>query len=108
MSYTSGEPAAMRGMQNGYDPYKQITSRLDQLKAIGHEPSKIELVIQGGTFLAAPLDYQESFVKQCLDAVNGMPSRNLEDAKTACGNKRHSKRWVDNRNQTRLVQGRTR
>jgi elongator complex protein 3 len=82
MSYTSGEPAAMRGIQFGYDPYKQITSRLDQLKAIGHEPSKIELVIQGGTFLAAPLDYQESFVKRCLDAVNGAPSRTLENAKT--------------------------
>ena len=81
MSYTSGEPAAMRGMQNGYDPFKQITSRLSQLKAIGHEPSKVELVIQGGTFLAAPIDYQETFVKQCLDAVNGAVSLTLEDAK---------------------------
>ena len=81
MSYTSGEPAAMRGMQFGYDPYKQITSRLNQLQAIGHEPSKVELVIQGGTFLAAPHDYQETFVKHCLDAVNGTESVTLEDAK---------------------------
>lgn len=81
MSYTSGEPAAMRGMQFAYDPFKQITSRLSQLKAIGHEPSKVELVIQGGTFLAAPIDYQEAFVKQCLDAVNGLVSLTLEDAK---------------------------
>jgi elongator complex protein 3 len=81
MSYTSGEPAAMRGMQHGYDPFKQITSRLSQLKAIGHEPSKVELVIQGGTFLAAPMDYQEAFVKQCLDALNGRLSLKLEDAK---------------------------
>jgi len=83
MSYTSGEPAAMRGIQFGYDPYKQITSRLNQLKAIGHEPSKVELVIQGGTFLAAPQNYQENFVKQCLDAINCAESRTLEDAK-AC------------------------
>jgi elongator complex protein 3 len=82
MSYTSGEPAAMRGIQFGYDPYKQITSRLNQLKAIGHEPSKVELVIQGGTFLAAPQAYQETFVKLCLDAVNGVESLTLEDAKT--------------------------
>lgn len=81
MSYTSGEPAAMRGMQSGYDPFLQITSRLDQLKAIGHEPSKVELVIQGGTFLAAPPDYQENFVKRCLDAVNGVDSSTLEEAK---------------------------
>jgi elongator complex protein 3 len=80
MSYTSGEPAAMRGFQSGYDPHLQITSRLEQLRAIGHEPSKVELVIQGGTFLAAPLDYQEHFVKRCLDAVNGVTSRTLEEA----------------------------
>lgn len=81
MSYTSGEPAAMRGMQQGYDPYKQITSRLIQLRAIGHEPSKVELVIQGGTFLAAPPEYQEIFVKRCLDAINGIDSESLEEAK---------------------------
>jgi len=82
MSYTSGEPAAMRGLQSGYDPFLQITSRIDQLKAIGHEPSKVELVIQGGTFLAAPYPYQEEFVKRCLDAVTEFESANLEEAKT--------------------------
>ena len=81
MSYTSGEPAAMRGMQNGYDSYKQISSRLSQLRAIGHEPSKVELVIQGGTFLAAPIQYQEHFVKRCLDAVNCVDSESLDEAK---------------------------
>jgi elongator complex protein 3 len=81
MSYTSGEPAAMRGLQFGYDPFQQITSRLKQLKAIGHEPSKVELVIQGGTFLAAPPGYQQHFVKRCLDATNGVDSSTLEEAK---------------------------
>ena len=81
MSYTSGEPAAMRGMQSGYDPFIQITGRIEQLKTIGHEPSKIELVIQGGTFLAAPSDYQDEFVKRCLDAINDVESTDLEEAK---------------------------
>jgi elongator complex protein 3 len=81
MSYTSGEPAAMRGRQFGYDPHKQISSRLAQLKAIGHEPSKIEIVIQGGTFLASPPDYQEHFMKRCLDAINAVDSQSLEEAK---------------------------
>jgi elongator complex protein 3 len=81
MSYTSGEPAAMRGLQFGYDPFLQITSRIEQLRAIGHEPSKVELVIQGGTFLAAPYGYQEEFVKRCLDAISDVESRNLEEAK---------------------------
>ena len=82
MSYTSGEPAAMRGFQSGYDPFLQISSRLEQLEAIGHVPSKVELVIQGGTFLAAPLDYQEHFVTRCLDAINGVNSPTLEEAKS--------------------------
>jgi elongator complex protein 3 len=81
MSYTSGEPAAMRGLQSGYDPFLQITSRIQQLKTIGHEPSKVELVIQGGTFLAAPYDYQEEFVKRCLDAINNFKSSTLDEAK---------------------------
>jgi elongator complex protein 3 len=81
MSYTSGEPAAMRGFQAGYDPYKQIAGRIEQLKAIGHVPSKVELVIQGGTFLAAPVAYQEDFVKQCLDSLTGIYSSDLEEAK---------------------------
>jgi elongator complex protein 3 len=81
MSYTSGEPAAMRGLQFGYDPFLQITSRIDQLRAIGHEPSKVELVIQGGTFLAAPHDYQEGFVRRCLDAINQHEASSLDEAK---------------------------
>lgn len=81
MSYTHGEPAAMRGIQFDYDPYKQITSRLNQLKAIGHDPSKVELVIQGGTFLASPCEYQETFVKRCFDALNKLSSPTLEHAK---------------------------
>lgn len=81
MSYTSGEPAAMRGLQSDYDPFVQITGHVEQLRAIGHEPSKVELVIQGGTFLAAPYDYQEEFVKRCLDALNGVDSLTLNDAK---------------------------
>jgi elongator complex protein 3 len=81
MSYTSGEPAAMRGLQFDYDPFLQISSRLEQLKAIGHEPSKVELVIQGGTFLAAPHDYQEEFVKRCLDAITITENPDLQEAK---------------------------
>ena len=81
MSYTSGEPAAMRGFQADYDPYQQITGRIEQLRAIGHVPSKVELVIQGGTFLAAPIEYQEHFVKCSLDALTGLDSSSLDEAK---------------------------
>jgi elongator complex protein 3 len=81
-SYTGYEPAAMRAKQNNFDPYAQLSSRLAQLQAIGHRASKVEIVVQGGTFLARPLAYQQHFMKRCLDALNGSESFSLQEAKT--------------------------
>jgi len=80
-SYTGHEPAAMRGIQNQYDPQLQVTSRIMQLKAIGHIVDKVELIIMGGTFPSTPIDYQEAFVKGCLDALIGTNTNSLEEAK---------------------------
>jgi elongator complex protein 3 len=80
-SYTGFEPAAMRGLQNEFDPYLQVKSRIGQLQAIGHNVDKIELIIMGGTFPAAPLDYQISFVQHCLDAITDEKSASLGEAK---------------------------
>jgi elongator complex protein 3 len=80
-SYTGFEPAAMRGLQNDFDPHLQVKSRIEQLKAIGHRVDKVELIIMGGTFPATPLDYQAWFVQCCLDAITNKESANLEDAK---------------------------
>jgi len=68
-SYTGHEPASMRGAQNKYDPFKQVTSRIRQLKAIGHSIDKVELIVMGGTFLAFPRRYEHWFIKRCLDAL---------------------------------------
>jgi elongator complex protein 3 len=65
-SYTGREPAALRGLQHGFDPYEQVRSRIRQLREIGHEVSKIELIILGGTFTAMPVDYRLNFVKRCF------------------------------------------
>jgi elongator complex protein 3 len=80
-SYTGFEPAAMRGVQNEFDPYLQVRSRIGQLRAIGHTVDKVELIIMGGTFPATPLDYQAWFVRRCLDAITGEDSVSLEEAK---------------------------
>ncbi|MFX0014286.1 MAG: tRNA uridine(34) 5-carboxymethylaminomethyl modification radical SAM/GNAT enzyme Elp3 [Promethearchaeota archaeon] len=79
-SYTGKEPAAMRGAQNNFIPKKQVVARLNQLKSIGHPLDKVHLIIMGGTFLATPLDYQEYFVKECLDGITGKSSTTLEEA----------------------------
>jgi elongator complex protein 3 len=80
-SYTGFEPAAMRGLQNNFDPYWQVRNRIEQLKAIGHAVDKIELIVMGGTFPAMPLDYQTWFIQRCLDAIAEKESASLEEAK---------------------------
>ena len=69
-SYTGHEPAAARGKQNEYDPYGQVTLRLEQLRQIGHPVDKVELILMGGTMTARSHDYQEWFVKRAIEAMN--------------------------------------
>jgi elongator complex protein 3 len=80
-SYTGHEPAAMRGIQNEFDPFEQVRNRIEQLKAIGHAGDKIDLIVMGGTFPASPIDYQVLFMKGCLDAITMKPSMDLNEAK---------------------------
>jgi elongator complex protein 3 len=81
-SYTGNEPSTINAIESQYDPKKQILSKLEKLVAYGHDPTKMELVIVGGTFLFMPKDYQQNFIKSCYDALNGFDSTNLEEAKT--------------------------
>jgi elongator complex protein 3 len=80
-SYTGFEPAAMRGLQNEFDPYLQVKSRIEQLQAIGHDVDKTELIIMGGTFPATSINYQTWFIQRCLDAITAKESSSLEEAK---------------------------
>ena len=79
-SYLMGEPGAMRGIQNDFDPYRQTAGRIASLHRIGHSTDKIELIILGGTWSSYTHDYQEWFVRRCFDAMNGCDSGSLEDA----------------------------
>ncbi len=79
-SYTGKEPAARRAERNGFDPFLQVKDRIEQLTAIGHKTDKIDLIIMGGTFTSRDREYQEWFVRRCLDAMNGEPSEDLSDA----------------------------
>lgn len=69
-SYMGLEPATRRAIRNKYDPYKLVTSRLSQLKEIGHEVDKAELIVMGGTFTSRSIDYQEWYTKRCIEAMN--------------------------------------
>jgi elongator complex protein 3 len=69
-SYLSNEPAIMRAIRCGFEPYKQVEDRLKALEANGHEPAKIELIVIGGTWSALPAAYKYWFVKECFRAAN--------------------------------------
>jgi elongator complex protein 3 len=51
------------------------------LEAIGHVVDKIDLVCMGGTFLSAPIDYQEEFIKGAYEGVVEKRVDNLKEVK---------------------------
>lgn len=69
-SYIASEPGAQRAGRNSFDPYLQTYNRLLALESIGHNISKIELIVLGGTWSFYPEDYQIWFIKRCYDALN--------------------------------------
>lgn len=86
-SYLDNQPAAMRGVMFDFDPYEQVRARLEMLERMGHDISKNEVIILGGTFSAHPVKYQELFIKRIFDAFNlynnenGRVADNLEETK---------------------------
>jgi len=82
-SYTGKEPAGRRALENDFDPYKQVKSRIEQFQTIGHNVDKVELIIFGGTITAYPQDYIEWFVTQCLNAITGVDAKTIKQAQSA-------------------------
>jgi len=69
-SYLSNEPAVMRAIRCSYDPYVQVTDRLRALEANGHEPTKIELIVIGGTWSVLPKKYKYWYVANLFASAN--------------------------------------
>ncbi len=69
-SYLPSQPAAQRAYRQSFNPYTQVFVRLKALFMTGHDFSKIELRIIGGSFSAYPKAYQKWFIKRCLQAMN--------------------------------------
>ncbi len=83
-SYTGHEPAARRAAQYNYDPYLQVKNRIRQLEEIGHRPQKLEIIVMGGTFIAAPKYYRDNFIKGIYEGVLGRryPDKTLAELQT--------------------------
>jgi elongator complex protein 3 len=85
-SYIGLEPAAQRGMQHGFDAFKQVAARLRELSEMGHEIDKVEIIVMGGTFPARDINYKSNFILGIFNALNtfgrrAKPENELEKAK---------------------------
>lgn len=75
-SYLSTEPGNMRASQNLHHPVGQMFDRIYTLEEIGHipdiptSPSKLEIIISGGTFNFYPKEYIEWFTACMYYAAN--------------------------------------
>ncbi len=79
-SYLPESPGMKSALAYKFDPYFQARNCLSKYEANGHEVSKVETIIEGGTFIAVPKEYQLSFVKGVYDGLNGLVSLDLESA----------------------------
>lgn len=79
-SYSGKELQIMSARELNYDAEKQVRRFVERLGAMGHSVDKVELIIIGGTFTAAPLEFQRGLIKAALDGLHGQSSSNLEEA----------------------------
>jgi elongator complex protein 3 len=82
VSYLSNEPAVMRAIRCSYDPYVQVQDRLRALEVNGHDPSKIELIVIGGTWSYLPEDYRYWYIANCFKAANDYTQKKKRKIKT--------------------------
>ena len=82
-SYLIHSPGMRSALEAGFDPVLQVRKCLAKYHANGHEVSKVETIIEGGTFIAVPSEYQKAFVKGVYDGLNGTASASLEQAQAA-------------------------
>jgi elongator complex protein 3 len=82
-SYMPDGPSQRIAKGLNYDPYLQARRSLRKYYEKGHSTSKAETIIEGGTFIALPMDYQLPFVTNVYDGLNGFKSPSLEEAQRA-------------------------
>ncbi len=75
-SYLSNEPAAARAKMNLFDPFRQVTMRIQALENNGHAVDKLEVLVLGGTWSVYPSKYQDEFIRDCFYAANIFPKKN--------------------------------
>lgn len=85
-SYLYSEPAVMRANDNGFDPIRQMNSRINTLMVMGHTIDKLEVIVLGGTWSEYPASYREDFITKIyysanvfFDPIPKRPIKSLEE-----------------------------
>lgn len=97
-SYIYDEPGCQRAERDGFDPYRQTLGRIRAFEDIGHDASKVELLILGGTWSAYSRDYREWFVRRCLDAMNTAGDPNYQPVESLVETQRYNATQAQHRN----------
>ena len=79
-SYLPASPGMKVALATEFDPSLQVSISLEKYRANGHGVSKVEAIIEGGTFIAVDKAYQSSFVKGVYEGLNGKSSSSLQEA----------------------------
>jgi elongator complex protein 3 len=79
-SYLPASPGMKSALATAFDPYLQVRKCLEKYEANGHGVGKVETIIEGGTFIAVPEEYQSTFVKGVYDGLNGSVAATLQAA----------------------------
>ncbi|ADO67425.1 putative ELP3 family histone acetyltransferase [Cafeteria roenbergensis virus] len=69
-SYLSSEPAVARANQNGWDCVAQFREIAGKRIKCGHNVTKVEGIVLGGTWSYYPKDYQIKFIRDFYYAAN--------------------------------------
>jgi elongator complex protein 3 len=69
-SYLLDEPAVRRGFRHGWDAVRQFMASANRLEKNGHEVTKIEIIIEGGTFGGHPKPYTTEYFRDLYYAAN--------------------------------------
>jgi ELP3 family radical SAM enzyme/protein acetyltransferase len=79
-SYLFAEPGVLRANQNQFDCIKQMHSRLNTYKLLGHPTDKLEVLILGGTIYSYPKSYLEKFFTEIYYAANVFDNPNYQNS----------------------------
>ena len=69
-SYLKKEPAVARANRNEFDAIKQMNERMKTLVINGHDISKLEIIIEGGTYTEYPIEYLEEYHRDLIYSAN--------------------------------------